>query len=363
MGHLTTKASEVSPQLATVSASSGNDGASGIYARLQPSGARFENHDIPDFGDPRAEGATALTADVVAPLADHAVIGARGADAETFLQGQLSNDLRELTSSRAQISSYNTPKGRVLAVFTLMRRPDSIWLETQASVAAATLKRLRMFVMRSKVTLDDAGAEAAGFGVSGPNARALLETAGIPVPELTWGCVESGELIVIRRPSAGPARYSLHGPVDALMTLWPRLSERAKPVGTTAWRLLDLVAGLPAIHSETSEQHVAQMLNLDKLEGISFAKGCYPGQEIVARLHYLGSLKRRLFVGFTEAHDVKRGTSVFTSDGSTAQAVGDVLDLAPHPTRGHAVQVVLQLSHRDAPLRIGAVDGSELTLA
>ena len=362
MGHLNTNASELSSSPATVSAIPETGALSCPFDALRRLGARVVDGDIPDFGDAAAEARAALGGDVIAALADRRVIRARGADVDAFLQGQLSNDLRELSLSRAQLSSYNTPKGRVLAVFTMLRRADAVWLETQADIATSTLKRLRMFVLRSKLTLDTTNGEVAALGLSGPQAAAILREAGLPVPEILWGCADAGDLVVLKRPGAEFPRYTIHGTAESLVAIWPRLSSRATPVGTLAWRALDILAGLPAIHADTREQHVAQMLNLDKLEGISFAKGCYPGQEIVARLHYLGSLKRRLFAGYSEGPVVARGAPVHAADGTSLQPVGEVLDAVPHPVHGQLVQVVLQLSHRDAPLRLGAIEGPVLQL-
>ncbi|GAC1625311.1 MAG: folate-binding protein YgfZ [Nevskia sp.] len=362
MGHLNTNLSAAESGPATVSDDSATVAALWPFDGLQQSGARLDGRDIPDFGAAGAEAETALTADVVAPLADRAVIRARGAEVDAFLQGQLSNDVRELSLGRAQLTSYSTPKGRVLAVFTMIRRADAVWLETQADIATAICKRLRMFVLRSKLVLDEAGSEVAGLGLSGPNAAAILAGAGLPVPEILWGCAEAGALVIVKRPGAGHPRYTVHGPAAALAPLWADLAAKVRPVGSAAWRLLDILAGLPAIHADTGEQHVAQMLNLDQLEGISFAKGCYPGQEIVARLHYLGSLKRRMFAAYCAGPQVARGSSIYAADGATTQPVGDVLDSVPHPTRGQLVQLVLQISHREGSLRLGALDGPELQL-
>lgn len=328
-------------------------------------GARIGSDGLPDFGDRRAEAAAALSADVIAPLADRGTIRVRGADRDAFLQGQLSSDLRELTPSRGQLASYSTPKGRVLAIFTAIRAGDDIWLETSRSLLAPTLKRLRMFVMRSKVTLDDAGADVISIGVAGPNADRVLDAAGLPVPSVLCLCAEVDGIVVMRR--RGPQnRYSLHGSAERLAVLWPKLAANARPVGTQAWQLTDILAGFPALHPETAEQHVAQMMNLDQLDGISFTKGCYPGQEIVARLHYLGNLKRRMYIARSPAEGIARGAAVVLAGGegqSEAQSVGDVLDVAPHPDGGSALLVVLQTSQQEATkLRIGAVDGPELSL-
>lgn len=319
-------------------------------------GARLGADGLPDFGDRRAEAAAALDSDVIAPLADRGSLRVRGADADTFLQGQLSNDLRELTPTRGQLTSYSNPKGRVLAIFAAIRAGDEIWMETSRSLLAGTLKRLKMFVMRSKVQLDDAGSDVVSIGIAGPNADRVLDAAGLLVPSVLCLCAEVDGIVVMRR--RGPQnRYTLHGPAARLAALWPTLAAHARPVGTEAWRLTDILAGFPALHPETAEQHVAQMMNLDKLEGISFSKGCYPGQEIVARLHYLGNLKRRMFVARTPTGAVARGAPIVVAGGE-GQAVGEVLDRALHPEGGQALLVVLQTAQAEAgELRIGSSDG------
>ncbi|WP_293372513.1 hypothetical protein [Nevskia sp.] len=316
---------------------------------------------LPDFGDRLGEAEAALSGDVIAPLADRGTIRVKGADADAFLQGQLSNDIRELTPTRGQLASYSNPKGRVLAIFAAIRVADEIWLETSRSLLASTLKRLKMFVMRSKVTIDDAGSEVISIGVAGPNADRVMEAAGLLVPSVLCLCAEIDGIVVMRR--RGPQnRYTLHGPAARLSALWPKLAAHAQPVGAEAWRLTDILAGYPALHPETAEQHVAQMINLDKLEGVSFTKGCYPGQEIVARLHYLGNLKRRMFVARTAAETVTRGEAIVLA-GSEGQAVGEVLDHALHPDSGRALLVVLHTSHADSTdLRIAAADGPSLAL-
>ena len=138
------------------------------FAWLAAAGASLGEDGLPDFGDRPAEAAAALSSDVIAPLADRGLIRVRGADRDAFLQGQLSNDLRQLSPERSLLASYSTPKGRVLAIFTALRTGDEIWLETSRSLLAPTLKRLKMFVMRSKLTLDDASAELIAIGLAGP---------------------------------------------------------------------------------------------------------------------------------------------------------------------------------------------------
>ncbi|MBL6750335.1 MAG: folate-binding protein YgfZ [Nevskia sp.] len=311
------------------------------------------------FGDARAEAAAALSGDVIVPLTQLGAIRASGADAETFLQNQLSGDVRALTADAAQLSSYSSPKGRVLALFTLFRAGDAIVLELRRELLAAALKRLRMYVLRSKLSLDDASGALPALGLAGAGAAGLLGAAGLPVPPSDWGCARDGEVLVMRRPGAVP-RYSVHGPGERLAALWAACSAHARPAGSAAWRLLDIGAGLPSIRPATADQFVPQMLNLDRLGAISFTKGCYPGQEIVARLHYLGNLKRRMFGGHCAAGEPAAGMPVHAAGGD-GQPVGSIVEAAPDAQGGYALLAVLSLGlDPGADLRLGAVDGAAL---
>lgn len=314
-----------------------------------------------NFGDPRAQAQAALGATVLVPLTQLGTIRAEGSEAETFLHNQLSSDLRQLQAGHAQLSSYNSPKGRVLALLTLWRAGQAIHLELRRELLAATLKRLRMFVLRSKLTLSDASDALPALGLAGPEAASLLAAAGLPAPEGDWACAAADAALVMRRPGAIP-RWSVHAPPAQLVQLWNLWCGRARGAGTAAWRLLDIRAGLPSIHPQTADQFVAQMLNLDQLGAISFSKGCYPGQEIVARLHYLGNLKRRMFAGAAGAAPAAPATSIFAV-GAGEQAQGAVVDSAPDAAGGQALLAVLQLGlAADAELHLGSTQGPVLKL-
>ncbi|MGQ0587855.1 MAG: CAF17-like 4Fe-4S cluster assembly/insertion protein YgfZ, partial [Gammaproteobacteria bacterium] len=218
-----------------------------------------------------------------------ALIEVGGADAGAFLQGQLSNDIRALAPERAQLSSYNSPKGRMLAVLHVLARGDSYVLELQRSLLDATLKRLRMFVLRSKVTV--AEAPLAILGVAGSQAEAVLLGAGLRAPAAALECAWAGEVCVTRRLGDAP-RFTVLVPAAQADGLARKLG--ADPAHATAWKLADIEAGVPTVHPETSDHFVAQMCNLDALGGISFDKGCYTGQEIIARVHYRGAVKRHM---------------------------------------------------------------------
>ena len=275
--------------------------------------------------------------------ADTVLLQARGPDVDTFLQGQLSNDIARLSAGKAQLSSYNSPKGRMLAVLTLMRRQDGIDLELPRSIAEPIAKRLRMFVLRSKVTLTLA-ADEASLGLIGADAAAALETAGLPSPATALEYAVAGELRVLRR-FGGVPRYSVHGPAAAIEALASRLGD-AQTVGFDAWTRTQILAGEPVVGAQTQDRFVAQMANLDRLGGISFDKGCYTGQEIVARLHYLGQLKRRMFLCNGTGAAPEAGASIHLTGQD--QAVGEVVQSAPGADGGFVASVVLQLSQAEA---------------
>jgi len=281
------------------------------------------------FGDPADEAARALNGTVAAPLLHLGLIEARGADVETFLQGQLSNDLRTLTASQGQISSFNSPKGRMLAVLHLLRAGESVLLETHRSVRDAVLQRLRMYVLRSKVTLAAADDRVA-LGVAGPDAAMVLAEAGLAVPTAPLGCAWGDGTCVMQRAGARP-RYTVTLSADDARALWPRLAARAVPVGTQAWQLLEIEAGVPTIYPATQDHFVAQMCNLDALGGISFDKGCYTGQEVIARVHYRGAVKRHMME--------QRLPGAVPEPGAKTE-FGEIVDAAPHPDGGALALVV-----------------------
>jgi len=255
---------------------------------------------------------------IAVALAQLAFIEARGPDAAAFLQGQLSNDVRKVTAERAQLSSYNSPKGRMLAVLHVLRQGDAFLLELHASLLDAVLKRLRMYVLRSKATLA-AVTDRGALGVSGPEAAQRLAGAGLPAPAEPLACAWAGDVAVVRR--LGPmSRYTVLAPLARHQALWAQLGGAAHPGTAEDWRRLDIEAGVPTVYPETQDRFVAQMCNLDALGGISFDKGCYTGQEIIARVHYRGAVKRHMETKRLDGPPPAPGTRL---DG------GEVVDAAP----------------------------------
>ena len=330
---------------------------------LHESGAVVADGCVRDFGDLAGERTTAATGDVLADLSQLSLIRASGAERVQFLQGQFSNDLRELNGT-TQLHAYCNAQGRMLAVFRAFARGDEIYLQLPASLLEATLKRLRMFVLRAQVKLESADDALARVGVSGPNAPALLAGAGVRAPEAINACVSENEVTVMRIPGVHP-RFQLVADPAALEPIWNRLRAAAKPVGASVWSWLDIVAGLPQVLPQTVEAFVPQMANLDRIGGISFKKGCYPGQEIVARMHYLGKLKQRMYRAHLAATEPapQAGDALYAPDFGTQQA-GTIVDAQAAPQGGFDLLAVIHISsYEGGTVHWRAADGPRLAFA
>lgn len=239
-----------------------------------------------------------------------------------------------------------------------------MYLELPHALVEPVLTRLRKYVLRAKATLEDASGWLARFGIAGPNAAILLTQRLGVIPEAVNGVVypmgDAPDVTVIRLPGATP-RFALYGPLLKMQVLWKTLDGNAIFTSPEPWRLLDILAGIPTIHPETVEAFVPQMLNLQWLDGISFQKGCYTGQEVVARTHYLGKLKRRMYLARVDSPNPPQpGDPLFSPQADASQSAGRLVNAARHPEGGYAVlataliecaeQGVLQLGDANGPV-------------
>ena len=319
-------------------------------------GAQYDNGLLTGFGDPRGETAAATNGGALKlALGDLGLIRVAGDDAVAFLQSQFSNDIRALGQGH-QLHAYCNAQGRMLGLMRAFARGEAIHLQTGAALLEALVKRLRMFVMRSKVTLD-AATDLGQMGLRGDGAsglEAMLGSFSFPQPQ-PGATATANDVTVLR---LAPERAVLIAPWAQMQTLWQDLDARA--AGMPAWRLLDIRAGLPQLYPQTLEAFVPQMLNLDALGGISFTKGCYPGQEIVARTHYLGRLKQRLYCARVDA-PAAPGDALYASNFGT-QAAGTVVD-AVAVDGNYELTASIQISSAEAgDMRLKDPEGPRLTL-
>ncbi|MDJ0807335.1 MAG: folate-binding protein [Gammaproteobacteria bacterium] len=265
-----------------------------------------------------------------------------GEDALEFLQGQMTNDMREVNEQHSNLSGWCTAKGRMLANFRVFRMAGAYYLQTPLANIDSVMKRLGMFVLMAKVTLTDASDQLARFGLTGDCAESLLDSRFPKIPACQNGAIEHNDVLLIRMP--GPnLRYELVGPASELIRLWEDFESKAIRLDRNYWALQEIRAGIPTVFPETTETFIPQMVNMQLTDGVSFTKGCYTGQEIVARMQYLGKLKRRMYLTHVKAETAPRpGDELFAEDSSSGQGTGKVVD-AQAAVDGYDMLAVIEI--------------------
>ena len=306
---------------------------------LAARGAQFDNEQIVDFGDQSGELSAAREATVLCPLTHLAPFECSGEDAQTFLHNQLTSDVNHLGKDTAQYAAWCSPKGRMLASFILSRNDNGYLGLLSADLRTFILKRLQMYVLRSKVKIVDRSSDLQCLGVAGPKAEAALLQAGLPMPTALMNTASNAKTTVIRLDEG---RFIIITNSATAPSVWESLAQIAVPTGVPAWLWLDIQAGTPLVTEATKEAFVPQMVNYDKIGGVSFHKGCYPGQEVVARTQYLGKVKRHLYRFHAEG-GLPAGGSIYPAGSSEAQPCGIIASTAPSPEGGYdGLAVILE---------------------
>jgi folate-binding protein YgfZ len=331
---------------------------------LTDAGAEFDNGIVCHYGNLRREISVILTSNAFADLSHYGLISVQGDDAESFLQGQLSNDLKAVDGNHSQLNGYCNPKGRLIATMRIFRHGEGYYLCLPAELIEPVIKRLRMYVMRAQVTLENVSDNFVHIGASGNDIEQELVRVISEVPGHVNEVTHTDKTVKIKVPGV-TASFEVFTSIELAKTLWNALNVKAAPVGADAWQLGNIQAGIPSIVTQTSEAFVPQMVNLELVDGVSFKKGCYPGQEIVARMQYLGKLKRRMYKAHAAADQRPfPGDEIFDAEGNE-QPVGKLVSVAPHPDGGYDLLAVLQISSAEsdtASLRLGDRSGAELVV-
>ncbi len=296
---------------------------------------------------------------VMVPLVHLRALSAVGEDAPNFLHNLFSNDVKKLPGDSAQWTSFNSPKGRMLASILLWHADGGFRLAVSSDLHAAILRRLSMYVLRAKVKLGDVGEARAMLGLSCTMLSECLGSAQLPVPAAPMKAMTRDDVTVIR---LSPSRAIVDAPAERIADIWARLAEHGvTPASTQAWQWLDIQAGMPLVTESTQDAFVAQMLNFELIGGVNFSKGCYPGQEIVARTQYLGKLKKRMYRVLTPADVVPAVGDELYAPAFDDQSVGKLVTVAPAPGGGFEALAVMQIQAAEGgDVRLRAPDGAKL---
>lgn len=301
-----------------------------------------------------------------APLSDLVVIEAAGPDSVSFLQSQLTNDLTQLSGVSARLAGYCTAKGRLMASMVVWKtgpiQAPSVHILIKADIADAFIKRLSMYILRAKVKLRIADLNVYGILIQ-QTSSISIRSLGLPKGAHPWTVAPSDKGSYIAAPSADPAidRWWLISPESNVLAP----DDAHDELKAAQWRAADIAAGLPWIVAATQDIFIPQTLNFDLIEGISFSKGCYPGQEIVARSHYRGKIKRRMAYGTGGKLSGERfgelaGTDIFDAH-SPARPCGRVINAA-WTDQAHLLFEAQLADLGTADFRIGQANGPEIAL-
>ncbi len=277
---------------------------------------------------------------ITSDLSQYGLIALSGEDTQAFLHTQLTSDVNALTLNRSQYSGYCTPKGRLLASFLLWRSEQGYFLQLPAALREPIQKRLSMYILRSKVKARDAGAEFTCFGIAGADATTKLKTLFGEIPRAAHEVMHRDGITILRLPVD---RFEVVVPHEKAAAIRESLAANAESAGPEYWDWLDIRAGIAVITPATQEEFVPQMVNFDAIGAVSFNKGCYPGQEIVARMHFLGRLKQRMFLANIAAGTAPQpGDKLYSADMGE-QASGMIVNATASPEGGHDALAVIQL--------------------
>ena len=325
---------------------------------LTTQGAQIQDGTVQHFGDAQAERVAARDGTVLCDLSQFGVLKVTGEEAQGFLHNLFSSDVNSLTPQLALPSSFNTAKGRALATLFMWRNSTEFFLQLPRSLVAPIQKKLSMYVLRSKVKIEDASDNIVCLGISGANAATMLQKHFPALPENTHDVVHQNDTSLIRLAAN---RFQLNTPAQHAPALWQKLSPEARQAGSQCWDWLNIRAGIPVILPQTQEQFVPQMANLDLIGAVNFKKGCYPGQEIVARMQYLGKNKRRMYLAHVYAEAVPQAGNELFSMEMEGQACGMVVNAQASPDGGYDMLAVVQIaSHEAFPVHLGALTGPRL---
>jgi folate-binding protein YgfZ len=295
-----------------------------------------------------------------AELSGFGLIRFKGVEARQFLQGQLSCDVDSLEVGRAQYGSYNTPKGRILASFLLWRDEHGYILQLPRLLRETIQKRLAMHILRAKVETTDASAQFRLLGIAGAGVEAGIKPLFRQIPSMPLTMTEAHGVNLLRLDAH---RFQIMASPERAPELRNLLGKEATPVSEALWDWTNIRAGIPYITPATQDQFVPQMVNLDLIGGVSFSKGCYPGQEIVARMHYLGRLKQRMYLANIAGREAPQPGDKLYSRRLTEQASGMIVNASPSPDGGYDVLAVIQIECANADdVHWRTIDGTKLTL-
>lgn len=295
------------------------------------------------FNDNYADEQRSAEEDIICDLSHFSTMVVAGGDAAELLQGQLTNDIDKIDKNSSQISGFCNRKGRMIANFRLFLHQNNYFISIKSDLVEHSIQHLQNYVLRSEVAIQDISEQLIHLGLSGDNADKLLapfvEGLNVVVDSVTF----NENYIVIRVPGK-PPRYEIFCSFEHAKTLWEAIAAKVSLANSAYWDYLNIQNGLPFIDNDTCEEFVPQMANMELINGISFEKGCYTGQEIVARTHYLGKQKRRTYhINILTDGKPKAGQQLATETSTENQYIGTLITVHATAENKYEALAVIQI--------------------
>lgn len=294
---------------------------------LADNGAEFADETVAHFGAPERERRIICAGTVMADLSHYDLLKISGADATDFLQGQLANDINAIEIGQSQYSAWCSHQGRVISIIFVMRMADDYLMLVPGNLTSIIGEKLAMYILRSQVRLEQI-IDQIIFGVSGPKSESKIHDIDLSLPAAEYTHSFKDGVLISRIPGLTP-RYIFITNLKKSKDIWSRLDVQSAPVGKNAWNLTDIRSGIPLIDEDTSENFIPQMLNLDEIPAVNFKKGCYPGQEVVARMQYLGKSKRKMYhIEIDRTSPLQNGAKLISTSSKSTKGAGNIINNA-----------------------------------
>jgi len=333
---------------------------------LLSKGAEFTEDAAFRFNENAADNQKAQSTDIICDLSQFSTLVVAGDDAAEFMQGQFTNDVEQVNENNSQLNAFCNNKGRMVANFRLFKYQQNYFFSVKNNLVDQSIKHLQNYILRSQVAIQDVSEQLIHLGVSGDNAAKLLSSF-IDISSDEIDSVSFNEKYIVIRVASlhsnKTPRYEIFCSFEHAKTLWEIISAQVEAVNSSSWDYLNIQAGLPFINADTSEEFVPQMVNMDLINGVSFTKGCFTGQEIVARMHYLGKLKKRCFkVHIASENKPASGDKLFAENARAGQNTGMVIQAEKNSESGYDALAVIQIADTKSKLFLNDADGAVVTV-
>ncbi len=313
-----------------------------------------------------ADNQKADNVDIICDLSSFSVLVIAGDDAASFMQGQFTNDVEAVNEENSQLSAICNIKGRMIANFRLFKHQQNYFISLKSDLVEQSIKHLQNYILRAHVAIQDVSEQLIHIGISGDHATDLLSPFIKNINSEIDSITHNDNYIVICVASLHgkeKPRYEIFCSVEHAIALWEKVSEQAEVVNSSSWDYLNIQAGIPFIDANTSEEFVPQMANMELINGVSFTKGCFTGQEIVARMHYLGKLKKRCYkININTDSKPETGDKLFAENARAGQNTGAIISVEKNPESGYDALAVIQIADTGSKLFLNDENGPVVTV-